>query len=119
MHAVPPLTPEPQVSGFLKRHMPLALAEALGEAPALTSADASFSSTAASSNRAGSKAGGGGKAGSGSANSSGSGGPADVAEALTATFLHLDGALRGEPDLSVQYSGSTAVVCMLQVGRAY
>lgn len=107
-----------QVSGFLKRHMPVALAEQLGEAPTPTSLDASFSSTAASASRTPR---GASSSGSGNASSNGSSGgaaaAADTAAALSTTFLQLDARLAVEPGLSVQYSGSTAVVCMLQGRR--
>ena len=111
------------VSAFVKERLPLVLAEALGTGPAGSGGDpanASFSSTARSSTsgqQRASKAGGRGTQRSSSSGGGSGTAAADVAAALTATFLRLDSELRGEPSISSNYSGSTAVVCMLQVHR--
>ncbi|EFN51169.1 hypothetical protein CHLNCDRAFT_55285 [Chlorella variabilis] len=83
------------VSEFLRQKLPLELAEQLGE-----------SGTVAG--RAAAAAGAGGAA---------AGTPADAAAALSATFLRVDRELCGGSGVSVAYSGSTAVVCMLQGRR--
>ena len=83
------------MSEFLRQKLPLELAEQLGE-----------SGTVAG--RAAAAAGAGGAA---------AGTPADAAAALSATFLRVDRELCGGSGVSVAYSGSTAVVCMLQGRR--
>lgn len=131
------------VSGFLKERLPQALAEALGEGAAAAGGSAgmvggaaaasggcvggsdptsgSFSSTAHSSagqqqvqqRRSPSKARRSSTSGSGGSDSAD--GPS-AAAALAGTFLRLDADVRQELGANANYSGSTAAVCMLQVG---
>jgi hypothetical protein len=92
-----------QVSDFLKTKMPLELAEQLGEG----------SSRAGSNNNSSTNDG----SGSSSNGSSRAGAAPDVAAALSATFLHTNEALRSGSGVNITYSGSTAVLCMLQGRR--
>lgn len=114
------------VSAFLKRQLPLLLADRLGESGAAAAAaraarDASFTSASSAASTAASccsTAGSGvgadsGGCGAGAAGAAG----ADPAAALAATFLAADAALGREPGVNVQYSGSTAVLCMLRGRR--
>ncbi|KAI3431854.1 hypothetical protein D9Q98_010606 [Chlorella vulgaris] len=91
------------VSDFLKTKMPLELAEQLGEG----------SSRAGSNNNSSSNDG----SGSSSNVSSRAGAAPDVAAALSATFLRTNEALRSGSGVNITYSGSTAVLCMLQGRR--
>ncbi len=109
------------VSSFLKRQLPVMLADRLGESSAASAAscaacDASFTSASSAASTAA----------SGNTTTL-SKGPCceaaaaakgrDPAAALTATFLAADAALGQEPGMNVQYSGSTAVLCMLRGRR--
>ncbi|PSC69217.1 phosphatase 2C [Micractinium conductrix] len=106
------------VSGFVKRQMPLAVADALGESRAASAAccatcadpGASFTSVTSMCSTSG----------SGSAPNSARGccaaANADPAAALPAAFAVVDEALH-KSGVDVHYSGSTAVVCMLRGRR--
>ncbi|KAL4419376.1 hypothetical protein ABPG77_002903 [Micractinium sp. CCAP 211/92] len=109
------------VSSFLKRQLPVMLADRLGESSAASAAscaacDASFTSASSAASTAAS-----------GCTATSSKGPCceaaaaaagrDPAAALTATFLAADAALGQEPGMNVQYSGSTAVLCMLRGRR--
>lgn len=138
------------VSGYLKRQLPLVLADHLGESSrgckaansgstaaccpceGTATANASFTSTASTAcsvsgsatqrtcacGRTGSGSGGSRDSGGGAGSSSGGvAALVDPAAALAATFLAVDRALPEEGGVNVQFSGSTAVVCLLRGRR--